>query len=153
MGDARTQGIEGEGGFQSVNSGGAGVNYKTTSGEGLNTPGADQYGVRYLPSILGYLEDHSLFTGTILAFVGYVLIASFGQMKSIGQYLGYVCFASFLALLLFFNRKRLNIEKINWPVMVLLILVFGFEVYLVFVVFKNDFIDFKSYIRGLLLSK
>lgn len=58
----------------------------------------DRFGVRYLPTLFQYLEEHFSFASSFLSIVGYVIIASFGQMQSVGQYVGYIIF---LGLILF----------------------------------------------------
>lgn len=62
-----------------------------------------------IPSIAEKLEERFPFSATIIALVGYITIASFGEMETDGQYLGYLFFLIVIYLFYYFIGKTINI--------------------------------------------
>jgi len=68
---------------------------------------------RNIPKIFKELESNLPFTVMIVSIIGYILIASFGQMDSINKYFGYLLFL----VLMFFGYKILKYNKFSfWKV-------------------------------------
>lgn len=89
-----------------------------------------KYGAKFLKD----LESNLPFTVMIVSIIGYIIIASFGQMDSVKKYFGYLLFL----FLMFCGYKALKIdffkiitEKVNKIIwFILLILIF-------FIIFQN----------------
>ena len=98
-----TKGILSTEGFQSVNQETGSTNTqfyneKTESGD-------DHLGIRHWPRLFQYLEEHFSFSASLLSIVGYVIIAAFGSMQNLGQYLGYIIFLCGILFVYNFDRK------------------------------------------------
>lgn len=89
-----------------------------------------KYGAKFLKD----LESNLPFTVMLVSIIGYIVIASFGQMDSVRKYFGYLLFL----FLMFCGYKALKIdflkiigEKINkiiWIIVIILVL---------FIIFQN----------------
>jgi hypothetical protein len=100
MDNGPTKGISGTGGWEPINPDSSG---RPTTEEVVT--GGDTWGTRHWPKLFQYLEEHFAFSAAILAIVGYVVIAAFGEMRSIGQYIGYLVFLGIILFVYSGNKK------------------------------------------------
>lgn len=77
--------------------------------------GGDMHGMRFVPVVIQSLEEHFSFSVLLVSVIGYIVIASFGQMNNLWQFFGYLFFL--ITLLFFYKYKSLEtgnvIKKIN----------------------------------------
>lgn len=123
MDEQKTKGISDIGGFQSVNSGenSGGTFYDKSVSEGN-----DRLGIKHWPSLFSYMESHSSFSAAVLSVIGYVIIAAFGSMETLGQYLGYIIFLSIIGFTYNFNKKG---GKYLYLFIAVILLLIGFIVF------------------------
>lgn len=111
-------------GFQSVNAGdsskGTGFSDKP---EGVES---DRLGIKHWPRLFDYMESHAPFTAAVLSILGYIVIAAFGSMETLGQYLGYIIFLAIIGYIYNFNKKG---GKYLYLLIALLLLMFGILVF------------------------
>lgn len=111
-------------GFQSVNasdsSKGTGFSDKTVGVEN------DRLGIRHWPGLFDYMESHAPFTAAVLSILGYIVIAAFGSMETLGQYLGYIIFLAIIGYIYNFNKKE---GKYFYLLIALLLLMFSILVF------------------------
>lgn len=98
------------------------INTKGTTGEN-NIPWS------WVPNFVGKLEERFAFSATIIALIGYIVIASFGEMKTFGQYFGYIFFLILIYLFYFFVNKQFTKSAV---ITALAIIVFSQAVFLIF---------------------
>lgn len=73
---------------------------------------------RYLPAALKSIEDNFPVSFVVLCVAGYILIAAFGKMDTLGKFIGYIVFLLFAAF-----GYKLVISKLNpWIWMLLSLL-------------------------------
>ncbi len=65
----------------------------------------DPLGVSHWPGFLKYLENNFAFSAALLSIIGYVVIAAFGAMASLGQYLGYILFVCGVVFVYNLNKR------------------------------------------------
>lgn len=83
MDNESTKGIGDTSGFNDISQSQSGETKETANG---NSDFA------YIKPILDYLEKNIAFSSILISIIGYIAIASFGGMQSVGQYLGYLFF-------------------------------------------------------------
>lgn len=102
MEDGGTKGISSTEGFKPLDQT---FESQPTSSEGVPRSG-DPFGFQHVPTLMQYLEDHSAFTAVVLSIIGYVVIAAFGGIKTLGQYLGYIIFLSGACFVYFVDKQK-----------------------------------------------
>lgn len=105
MDENGTKGIHDTSNFQPIDQTG-GFTQTSFSNDEYPISGEDRLGFRHLPKLFQYLEEHFLFSALLLSIIGYVVIAAFGSIKTLGQYLGYIIF-------LCITMSIYNIDKKN----------------------------------------
>lgn len=103
MDENGTIGIADTEGFQSVNQE-QGLSKTSFSGE-QSSSGDDRLGIRHWPRLFEYLENHFSFSASLLSIIGYVIIAAFGAMSTLGQYLGYILFLCVIVFIYNLDKK------------------------------------------------
>lgn len=83
--------------------------------------GGDQHGIRYIPSIIDFLEKRFAFSAALISVIGYVIIAAFGEIQSMGQYLGYAIFLG-IVLLVYKSNEMKKLHLVLSVVSVLLLI-------------------------------
>jgi hypothetical protein len=84
-----TKGVTDSKGFQPLDA----SNVKNETSTNIpDSGGTDRLGFRFIPPLINYLQDNFLFTAILLSIVGYIVIASFGGMETLGQYFRYILF-------------------------------------------------------------
>jgi len=95
----------------------------------------DRYGIYGIPKAVKALEEHSAFTGSIIALIGYIVIAAFGRMTNFADFERYVLFL-FLVFILYRALKiRLQdfvMKKKDW-------ILLGICVILLIILLYNNF--------------
>lgn len=99
-----TKGILSTEGFQPVNQEQSSA--QTTFYNDENKSSEDRLGIRHWPRLFQYLEEHFAFSASLLAIIGYVIIAAFGSMENLGQYLGYIVFLCGILFVYNFEKKE-----------------------------------------------
>lgn len=72
---------------------------------------SDRLGFSHLPVLLRHLEDNATFSLTAFSLVGYVIIAAFGEMDSIGKYIGYLLIILFTISIYKFLQTDFDSKK------------------------------------------
>lgn len=106
MDEQATRGISDTRGFQSITQEADKVGTTFSTQEDSVMP--DRLGIRYWPKLFQYLEEHFSFSASILSITGYVIIAAFGSMQTLGQYLGYILFLGGILFVYNFNKKNIR---------------------------------------------
>lgn len=88
MADLETKGISDTSGFSAVSSS---AKNQTPLRDEDSLQGQMKY-LKDVPQVLQTLEERFPFTAIIISVVGYITIAAFGQMNSLGKYGGYIFF-------------------------------------------------------------
>lgn len=95
------------------------ISTKTSSGgetsntQPFSTNENDKYGIGQVPGLLKHLQGSFSFSAVLLSLVGYIVIAAFGQMNSIGKYIAYIGFI--LMLIIFYkSSETINAGKKNF---------------------------------------
>lgn len=91
MADIETKGISDTSGFKPVFS----SEKNPTLSKEEDAPQGQMKYLRDVPQVLQTLEERFPFTAIIISVVGYITIAAFGQMNSLGKYGGYILFLIF----------------------------------------------------------
>jgi hypothetical protein len=91
--------------------------------------GNDPHGFGQVPGLIKALEEHLSFTILLVNVVGYVVIASFGGMNSLGQYLGYILFLSLSFV--FYKILYSNIKLKNSTLILTLILIVAVSIIII----------------------
>lgn len=92
----------------------------------------DKYGIYGIPKAVKALEEHSAFTGPMLALVGYIIIAAFGRITNFADFERYVLFLVLIFVLYRILKMKLQdfvMRKKDWILLVLCVLLGLFIVF------------------------
>jgi amino acid transporter len=130
-----------------------GVADKGTQSTSSSPPEVTKYdAIKYIPGVLGYLESKFSFTAILLSLIGYIVIAAFGQMNSVGKYFAYILFL--LVLFSFykysereedFNSEAKRKVSISYFLLIGFIVFFCYAVYMNFDKIKGAYISLNTY--------
>jgi|CXWL01.1.fsa_nt_gi hypothetical protein len=91
------------------------IEQDATGGQSTSTQGGEFQGsgpvseaLRNVPSLFQFLENNFSFFAVMLSVFGYVIIAAFGGMENLGQYLGYVVFLCCVFTIYSFKKWKNN---------------------------------------------
>ncbi len=91
-----------------------------------DSQGGDQHGIRYVPTIIDFLEKRFTFSAALISIIGYVIIAAFGEIRSLGQYVGYAFFLGAVFLI----YRGTELEKLKICITILIVFLIGLVVFL-----------------------
>lgn len=95
---------------------------KTSRQNSLDMSGGDRLGIKHWPGLFKYLEDHFAFSASLLSIAGYVIIAAFGAIQTLGQYLAYILFLCGVAVVYNFDKIEKNRKWLYAAVVLIAIL-------------------------------
>lgn len=96
--------------------------FNVTRGSEDKIAGADPHGFRNLPGLLDYLRDNFHFSGLVFGLCGYILIATFGSMQSLGQYLGYILFLVVSIVVYLLVTKKITLKYKSQGILITIVI-------------------------------